>query len=67
MTPDELTDTRKGLGLTQSELGDVIGRSYGQISRMEAGTAPIQAAVSLSVRALAIIGPDPSTWPDRQQ
>lgn len=36
-----LKDTRKRLGLTQSEFGDKIGFTQKSISQMETGKAPI--------------------------
>ena len=37
MTPAELTEARKRLGLTQADLGAITGYSRTQITRIEAG------------------------------
>lgn len=65
MTPADLTEARKGLGLTQADLGAITGYSRTQMVRIEAGqTGGVAPSLALAVRALCILGLDPAQWPD---
>ena len=64
MTPADLTEARKRLGLTQAQLAPLVGYSRDQIGRMEGGHTPIPVALSLALRAMLLHGPDPAQWPD---
>lgn len=65
MTPTELTEARKRLGLTQADLGAITGYSRTQITRIEAGqTGGVAPSLALAVRAMLMHGPDPAHWPD---
>lgn len=67
MTPADLTEARKRLGVTQAQLAKLVGYSRDQIGRMEGGHTPIPVALALAVRALCIIGADPAQWPDMRK
>lgn len=41
MTKEQLINRRKAMGLTREQLAARVGRSYRQISRWEAGRAPL--------------------------
>ena len=64
MTPADLTAARQRLGLTQAGLAPLVGYSRDQIGRMEGGHTPLPVALALAVRALCILGADPTQWPD---
>ena len=65
MTPAELTEARKRLGLTQADLGAITGHSRTQITRIEAGkTGGVAPSLALAVRAMLMLGSDPAQWPD---
>lgn len=54
MTPEELRERRTALGLTQEQLGDLIGKPRNTITRWESGSLAIrdQALLSLALEAL---------------
>lgn len=65
MTPAELTEARKRLGLTQAELATITGYSRTQITRIEAGqTGGVAPSLALAMRAMLLLGPDPAKWTD---
>jgi transcriptional regulator with XRE-family HTH domain len=41
MTPEELVEQRKDAGLSQTDLGKMLGFTQNEISRMESGKRPI--------------------------
>jgi transcriptional regulator with XRE-family HTH domain len=54
MTPEELRERRTALGLTQEQLGEIIGKPRNTITRWESGSLAIrdQALLSLALEAL---------------
>jgi transcriptional regulator with XRE-family HTH domain len=50
----ELHDTRLGAGLTLQEVGDAIGRSHAEMSRIEHGQSPHVPYESLALAAAAV-------------
>lgn len=52
MTPDELRQLRRRLGLRQQDLADRLGLSKRAIAHYELGTRPIPLLVALACRAL---------------
>jgi predicted transcriptional regulator len=48
----DMKQTRKALGLTQSELGEKLGVDGSIISKMESGTVPIGPRTVLALEAL---------------
>ena len=54
MTPEELRARRMALGLTQEQLGEIIGKPRNTITRWESGSLAIrdQALLSLALEAL---------------
>lgn len=52
MSPDELRQARTALGLTQTQLADILGMTRRSISRMEHGAQPIEPRTALAVRYL---------------
>lgn len=54
MTPQELKDARQRLGLTQAELGRVLGFSTVYVMLLERGKKPIQPTTELAVKYLLL-------------
>lgn len=52
MSPDELRQARAALGMTQTQLADILGMTRRSISRMEHGVQTIEARTALAVRYL---------------
>jgi transcriptional regulator with XRE-family HTH domain len=55
MTDHELREARLSLGLSQQALGDALGMSRENVSRMEAGKKPIERRTELAVRYLLLV------------
>jgi DNA-binding XRE family transcriptional regulator len=53
MQPNEVKVIRKGLGLSQAELGDVLGLTGQFIGMMERGVKPIEKRTAFALRYLA--------------
>jgi transcriptional regulator with XRE-family HTH domain len=52
MTPAELEQARRALGLKQRELGDALDMTREHVGRMERGELPIHRTTALAVRYL---------------
>jgi DNA-binding XRE family transcriptional regulator len=61
MTPAQLKQARKTLGLSQTEIAVILGRTQKTVSQMENGM-DIPPAIALAVRAMVVLGP-PDKWP----
>lgn len=52
MTPDDLKQARKSLGMSQDELAEALGLSRSAIARMELGKHRIIKAIELAIVTL---------------
>lgn len=50
MTPDEIRDTRRALGVTQSQFAALLGVSMQSVAAWEQGTRPISRLVENAVQ-----------------
>lgn len=50
MTPDEIRDTRRALGVTQSQFAALLGVSMQSVAAWEQGTRPISGLVVNAVQ-----------------
>jgi DNA-binding transcriptional regulator YiaG len=53
MTPSDLIQTRKALGLSQRQFGEAVGISARTIRRMERGSKQIDTRTALAVQHIA--------------
>lgn len=52
MTPDEIRDTRRALGVTQSQFAALLGVSMQSVAAWEQGTRPISQVVSMAIKGI---------------
>lgn len=64
MTPAELKEARRSLGLTQQELAGVLGVHPISISKWELGEREIKRPIELAVRAIVAYG-QPEEWSNK--
>lgn len=62
MTNEELSNARREIGLTQTQLGSVLGYTREHIAQLEGGRRTIQRPTALVVEAL-LDGWRPDDWP----
>lgn len=58
MNPEELKRLRTKAGLTQKQLGELIGASRGAVSEWELGKRPIPKKADISIRTMLASEPD---------
>lgn len=52
MTPAEFHEARQTLGLTQAQLGEILGMVERQVRRLETGQSPIRPLVAREIERL---------------
>lgn len=64
MTPQELINLRRSIGLTQGQLAALIGKSQTTVKRLEESNRMIPLTIDLAVRAVTVtLGQDMSLMP----
>ena len=63
MTPTAIRQARETIGMTQSELAEVIGVRRGYINRMENAHTKVSPAIAIAMKAMLLLG-KPENWPD---
>jgi len=61
MTPAQFTTAREQAGITQAELGALLGRSERQVRRWEDGDTPINRALVIAIEQVLKVGNQPAT------